>query len=111
MRIDLLSRHGEPGWAELKLLRREFSILELPARNAESLVTRSMLHEEVWKFRFDPQTVMAGCLATNNTRPGTSLACLGLNRCAWRVSPGLIHASLFSPLAVILIIFVYCTTT
>ena len=58
LRLDLLSRQASRTGRELALLPREFSILELLARNAGGIVTRRMLLEEVWKFRFDPQTTV-----------------------------------------------------
>ena len=58
LRLDLLSRQASRAGRELALLPREFSILELLARNAGGVVTRSMLLEEVWNFRFDPQTTV-----------------------------------------------------
>lgn len=58
LRLDLLSRQASRAGRELALLPREFSILELLARNAGGIVTRSMLLEEVWNFRFDPQTTV-----------------------------------------------------
>lgn len=58
LRLDLLSRQASRAGRELALLPREFSILELLARNAGGMVTRSMLLEEIWNFRFDPQTTV-----------------------------------------------------
>jgi len=54
--LDLLKRevlcHGKP----VQLQPREFRLLEELARNAGQTVTRQMLLERVWGFRFDPQT-------------------------------------------------------
>jgi len=58
LRLDLLSRQASRAGRSLDLLPREFSILELLVRNAGGVVTRSMLLEEVWNFRFDPQTTV-----------------------------------------------------
>ena len=35
---------------------REFRLLEVLARNAGTIVSRMMLLEQVWSYRFDPQT-------------------------------------------------------
>ena len=54
--MDLLARtvrrHGEL----LELLPREFKLLEYFLRRPEQLVTRAMLLEDVWRYRFVPQT-------------------------------------------------------
>jgi two-component system, OmpR family, response regulator len=56
LRIDLVGRRVERSGSLIELTQREFSILEILARNAGRIVTRSMLLEEVWNYRFDPQT-------------------------------------------------------
>jgi two-component system OmpR family response regulator len=56
LELDLLSRQASRAGRRLELLPREFRILELLARNAGGTVTRNMLLEEIWNFRFDPQT-------------------------------------------------------
>lgn len=48
----LVSRAGK----RIELTPREFRILEYLARNSGRVVTRSMLLEHVWDYRFDPQT-------------------------------------------------------
>jgi two-component system OmpR family response regulator len=37
-------------------LPREFRLLEYMMRNADRVVTRTMLLEKVWDFHFDPKT-------------------------------------------------------
>jgi two-component system OmpR family response regulator len=54
--VDLLGRRAERSGRSIELTQREFRILEILARNAGRVVTRSMLLELVWNYRFDPQT-------------------------------------------------------
>lgn len=54
--IDLVGRRVERSGTAIDLTQREFSILELLARHEGRIVTRSMLLEHVWNYRFDPQT-------------------------------------------------------
>lgn len=54
--MDLLRRQVRVHGTEIRLTGREFQILEILLRNAGRVVTRSMLLEAVWDYRFDPQT-------------------------------------------------------
>lgn len=54
--LDLLRRRVLVQGQEVRLTTREFQILEVLLRNAGRVVTRSMLLEAVWDYRFDPQT-------------------------------------------------------
>jgi len=54
--MDLLRRQVLVQEQEVRLTSREFQILETLLRNAGRVVTRSMLLEAVWDYRFDPQT-------------------------------------------------------
>ncbi len=56
MEIDLLARIVRRGDQEIELLPREFRLLEVLARHADNVVTRTMLLEQVWDYHFDPQT-------------------------------------------------------
>jgi len=56
LEIDLLSRAVRRGAGEIDLLPREFRLLEVLARHAGQVVTRTMLLEQVWDYHFDPQT-------------------------------------------------------
>ena len=56
LEMDLLRREVRAGGREVRLTTREFQILEMLMRNAGRIVTRSMLLEGVWDYRFDPQT-------------------------------------------------------
>ena len=56
LEIDLLARSVRRGNGEIELLPREFRLLEVLARHAGHVVTRTMLLEQVWDYHFDPQT-------------------------------------------------------
>jgi two-component system OmpR family response regulator len=56
LEIDLLARSVRREGREIELLPREFRLLEVLARHAGHVVTRTMLLEEVWDYHFDPQT-------------------------------------------------------
>jgi two-component system OmpR family response regulator len=54
--MDLLSRKVSRSGKTLDLLPREFKLLEYFLRNKDRVVTRTMLLEQVWDYRFDPHT-------------------------------------------------------
>jgi len=54
--IDRLGRRVQLEGRAVDLTAREYEILELLARHAGRVVTRSMLLEQVWNYHFDPQT-------------------------------------------------------
>jgi two-component system OmpR family response regulator len=54
--LDLPSRIVRRTGVRVQLTDREFRILEYLVRNADRVVTRSMLLEHVWDYHFDPQT-------------------------------------------------------
>lgn len=56
LRVDLLNRKVWRGARLLELTPREFRLLEYFARNQGRLLTRSMLFEAVWDYKFDPGT-------------------------------------------------------
>ena len=56
LEIDILRRRVFVEEREVRLTNREFQILEILLRNAGRVVTRTMLLEAVWDYRFDPQT-------------------------------------------------------
>ena len=56
LEMDMLRREVRAAGREVRLTTREFQILEMLLRNAGRVVTRSMLLEGVWDYRFDPQT-------------------------------------------------------
>jgi two-component system OmpR family response regulator len=56
LELDLVRRSCKRGNTRIDLLPREFALLEYLMRNADRVVTRTMLLERVWDFHFDPQT-------------------------------------------------------
>ncbi len=54
--LDRLAHRVELEGRPVDLTAREYRILELLARHAGRVVTRSMLLEHVWNYHFDPQT-------------------------------------------------------
>ena len=54
--VDLLSRRVSRAGRALDLLPREFKLLEYLLRHKDRVVTRTMLLEQVWDYRFDPHT-------------------------------------------------------
>jgi len=56
LEMDLLRRAVTRAGKEIDLQPREFQLLEYLLRNAERVVTRTMLLEAVWDFHFDPRT-------------------------------------------------------
>ena len=51
--MDLLKHRVERAGHEIALSVREFALLELMVRNAGSVVTRTMIAEQVWDVHFD----------------------------------------------------------
>ncbi len=56
LELDLLRHRATRGGQVVELRPREFRLLEYLLRNADRVVTRTMLLERVWDFNFDPQT-------------------------------------------------------
>src|SRR5258706_8629202 len=54
LELDLIERSAKRDGRALELLPREFRLLEYLMRHADQLVTRAMLFEEVWNYRFVP---------------------------------------------------------
>ncbi|MDD9858785.1 MAG: response regulator transcription factor [Gammaproteobacteria bacterium] len=56
LNMDLLAREVTRGGTPINLQPREFRLLEYLMRHSNQVVTRTMLLENVWDYRFDPQT-------------------------------------------------------
>jgi two-component system, OmpR family, response regulator len=54
--LDLIERRAWRGAREIELLPREFKLLEYLMRRPDQVVTRAMLLEDVWNYRFLPET-------------------------------------------------------
>ena len=56
LRLDLVSRTAARLDRQIKLLPREFQLLEYLVRNEGHVVSRAMLLQHVWDLHFDPTT-------------------------------------------------------
>jgi len=54
--LDVMRREVRRDGKAIELQPREFSLLEQLMRNADRVVTRTMLLDRVWNFGFDPKT-------------------------------------------------------
>jgi len=54
--MNLLTRDVVRGGKRIELQPLEFSLLEYLIRNAEKVVSKTMIMEHVWDYNFDPQT-------------------------------------------------------
>lgn len=56
LELDLIERTARRGERDIDLLPREFRLLEYMMRRSDQLLTRAMLLEEVWNYKFVPAT-------------------------------------------------------
>jgi two-component system, OmpR family, response regulator len=56
LELDLIERAVKRGERKIDLLPREFRLLEYMMRRSDQLLTRAMLLEEVWNYKFVPAT-------------------------------------------------------
>ena len=56
LELDLLARTAMRGKRPIDLLPREFRLLEYMMRRKDQLLTRAMLFEEVWNYKFVPRS-------------------------------------------------------
>lgn len=56
LELDLLTRQVRRGGRTIEMLPREYRLLEFLMRHPGRIITRTMLFEEVWGYRYDPQT-------------------------------------------------------
>ena len=56
LELNLLTRTVKRADTEIVLMPREFRLLEFLTRHAGQIVTRTMLLEGVWRYRFEPET-------------------------------------------------------
>lgn len=54
--LDLLTREVYRDGTRLDLQPREFTLLEFLMRNPGKVISRTMILDHVWNYRFDPQT-------------------------------------------------------
>lgn len=80
LELDLVTRAAHRGARMLDLLPREYRLLEYLIRRPGQTVTRAMLFEEVWNYRFTPKSnlvdVHVGRLRRKLDGPGeTAMLC------------------------------------
>jgi two-component system OmpR family response regulator len=77
LELDLISRKAHRGGEDIRLLPTEFKLLEFLMRNAGQVVSRTMIFEAIWGYRFDPGTnlidVHMGRLRRTIDRPGQAV--------------------------------------
>ena len=56
LELDLIKRSAKRGERSIDLLPREFRLLEYMMQRNDQLLTRAMLLEEVWNYKFVPAT-------------------------------------------------------
>jgi two-component system OmpR family response regulator len=54
--MDLLSREVSRAGQKVDLQPKEFALIEYLMRNADRVVSKTMIMEHVWDLNFDPQT-------------------------------------------------------
>ena len=80
--LDLIDRTARRNGRDIELLPREFKLLEYLMRRPDQVVTRDMLLEDVWNYRFLPQTnlvdVHIGKLRRKIDLPGEAVVIRGM---------------------------------
>jgi two-component system OmpR family response regulator len=56
LELDLIERKARRGERSIELLPREFRLLEYMMRRHGQTLTRAMLLEDIWNYKFTPQT-------------------------------------------------------
>jgi two-component system OmpR family response regulator len=56
LELDTQARTARRGEVELKLMPTEYKLLDYMMRNAGQVLTRTMIFEAVWGYRYDPGT-------------------------------------------------------
>jgi DNA-binding winged helix-turn-helix (wHTH) protein len=56
LELDLIERSAKRGERTIRLLPREFRLLAYMMRRKEQMLTRAMLLEEVWNYKFVPES-------------------------------------------------------
>jgi two-component system, OmpR family, response regulator len=90
--LDLIDRTARRGAREIDLLPREFKLLEYLMRRPDRVVTRDMMLEDVWNYRFLPQTnlvdVHIGKLRRKVDAPGETPLIRGVRGAGFMIVSG-----------------------
>jgi two-component system, OmpR family, response regulator len=62
--LDLLKRRATRGSHTIDLQAKEFALLEYFMRNAERVLSKTMILDRVWEYAFDPQTNVVDVLVS-----------------------------------------------
>ena len=62
--LDLLKREVHRSGKKLDLQPRELALLEYLMRNAEKVLSKTMILEHIWSYQFDPQTNVVDVLVS-----------------------------------------------
>jgi two-component system OmpR family response regulator len=62
--LDLFTRRAMRGEETIDLQAKEFALLEYLLRNAERVLSKTMILERVWEYSFDPQTNVVDVLVS-----------------------------------------------
>jgi two-component system OmpR family response regulator len=90
--LDRLERRGRVDGREVELLPLQFKLLEFLMLNEGRVVTRAMLLEGVWGFRFDPRTNIVEThvshLRSKIDRPGQASRIVTVRGAGYMISAG-----------------------
>lgn len=90
--LDLIDRTAKRGDRIIELLPREFKLLEYLMRRPDRVVTRDMMLEDVWHYRFLPQTnlvdVHIGKLRRKIDGPGETPLLRGVRGAGFMLTSG-----------------------
>jgi two-component system, OmpR family, response regulator len=90
--LDLIDRTAKRGDRAIELLPREFKLLEYLMRRPDRVVTRDMMLEDVWHYRFLPQTnlvdVHIGKLRRKIDGPGETPLLRGVRGAGFMLTSG-----------------------
>jgi DNA-binding response OmpR family regulator len=64
LEMDLLKRKVQRDGVEIELQPKEYALLEYLLRNAERVLSKTMILEHVWDYGFDPQTNVVDVLVS-----------------------------------------------
>lgn len=64
LELDLLKHKVRRDGAEIELQPKEYALLEYLMRNAERVLSKTMILEHVWDYGFDPQTNVVDVLVS-----------------------------------------------
>jgi two-component system OmpR family response regulator len=74
LELDRIERTVKRGSRKIELQPRQFRLLEYMMRRADKLLTRGMLLNEVWGYKFVPRPILSMCTSVTCARRSTSRA-------------------------------------